>query len=108
MPGSITPMIHVPDVRAAAEWYRDLGFVLTGFHNLDGAWTWARLTMGDGAVMFGPGGLPSLAHRREIDLYIGVDDEFLGVCSRASRTGSRCSSRRATPSMARASSSSAT
>jgi hypothetical protein len=26
----------VPDVRAASDWYRDLGFVLTGFHNLDG------------------------------------------------------------------------
>jgi len=74
MPGSITPMIHVPDVRAAADWYRDLGFVLTGFHNLDGAWSWARLTMGDGAVMFDGGGQPSKAHRRELDLYVGVDE----------------------------------
>ena len=76
MPGSITPMVHVPDVRAAADWYRDLGFVLTGFHNMDGAWTWARLTMGDGAMMFSTGGLPSLAHRREVDLYVGVDEDL--------------------------------
>ncbi len=74
MPGSITPMIHVPDVRAASDWYRDLGFVLTGFHNLDGAWSWARLTLGDGAVMFNAGGKASDAHRREVDLYLTVDD----------------------------------
>ncbi len=74
MPGSITPMIHVPDVRAAADWYRDLGFVLTGYHSVDGAWSSARLSLGDGAVMFAPGGLPSKAHRREVDLYVGVDE----------------------------------
>lgn len=76
MPGSITPMIHVPDVRATADWYRDLGFTLTGFHKVDEVWDWARLTLGDGAVMFSAGGKASDAHRREADLYLTIDENL--------------------------------
>jgi uncharacterized glyoxalase superfamily protein PhnB len=74
MPGAITPMIHVPDVRATADWYRDLGFVLTGFNKVGESWDWARLTFGGGAVMFSIGGKPSDAHRREVDLYLPLDE----------------------------------
>lgn len=82
----LTPMIHVPDVRAAALWYVSIGFVLAGWHEEgagemgggeppeDGAeWDWALLRFGSGAVMFSEGGRASDARRREVDLYVDVE-----------------------------------
>ena len=75
MPRSLTPMIHVPDVTATAAWYQALGFTLVATHACEGEpMDWARLAFGDGAVMFSLGGRPSDAHRREVDLYLEVDD----------------------------------
>ena len=72
------PMIHVPDVAATAEWYRAIGFdVLDLFRECDdpGAEaTFALLGCGDSRVMLSAGGKPSDAERREVDLYVDVDD----------------------------------
>ncbi len=81
---SITPMIHVPDVARAADWYETIGFELVSWHacdadtlgtgsppterNLD----WALLRWGDDSVMLNAGGFQSDAKRREFDLYIHV------------------------------------
>lgn len=74
MAETIVPMIHVPDVRATAEWYRSIGFTLAGSNEDCGEMNWARLTLGDGEVMFNIDGRPSDAPRREVDLYIQTDD----------------------------------
>jgi uncharacterized glyoxalase superfamily protein PhnB len=70
----VVPMIHVPDVRAAAAWYETIGFTVQRTHADDGAMSWALLTLGESEIMFNEGGLASAAHRREVDLYVHVDD----------------------------------
>jgi hypothetical protein len=74
MPHTITPMIHVPDVRATAAWYAGIGFTVLATHEDDGVLDWALLALGDGRVMLNIGGRPSTAHRREADLYVEVAD----------------------------------
>ena len=94
MKARLTPMIHVPDVRATALGYRSIGFTPDAWH-VEGAVAmssgaptpalsdaedpgdWALLSYGAGVVMFNAGGRASEAKRREVDLYIdlgqGVD-----------------------------------
>jgi catechol 2,3-dioxygenase-like lactoylglutathione lyase family enzyme len=74
----VVPMIHVPDVRATVDWYRDIGFTVIDKYD-DGAegLSFAILSFGSSEVMFNQGGRPSTHHRREVDLYIytkNVDD----------------------------------
>lgn len=70
-----TPMIHVPDVRATAAWYEAIGFTIAETYD-DGAGglSFAILTAGDTRVMLNQGGRPSAERRREVDLYVDVDD----------------------------------
>ncbi|HEX2061466.1 MAG TPA: VOC family protein [Thermoanaerobaculia bacterium] len=68
------PMLHVPDVRAAAEWYAQLGFEIVRTHSDDDEMSWALLRCGSTELMFNEGGKESDAHRREVDLYVYVDD----------------------------------
>ncbi len=71
----VVPMIHVPDVRAAAEWYvSTIGFRIRGTNEPDGKMDWAALTFGSTEIMLSAGGRPSVAYRREVDLYIQTDD----------------------------------
>ena len=71
----VVPMIHVPDVRATAEWYRIVvGFSVVGTHEADGEMDWAALKFGSTEVMLNEGGLPSASHRREVDLYVHTQD----------------------------------
>lgn len=73
MPTTVTPMIHVPDVDVTAAWYARLGFAVETAS--DGqATVWARLTLGESAVMLNCGGHPAEHDRRDVDLYIGVDN----------------------------------
>jgi uncharacterized glyoxalase superfamily protein PhnB len=74
MPQTVTPMIHVSDVRATKDWYESIGFVLTGANEVDGEMDWARLSYGNSDVMFSEGGRPSTHDRREVDLYIQTED----------------------------------
>jgi hypothetical protein len=67
-------MIHVPDVRAAAGWYESIGFTVIRTNEEDGEMNWALLSMGSSELMFNEGGQPSTRHRREVDLYVHVDD----------------------------------
>jgi catechol 2,3-dioxygenase-like lactoylglutathione lyase family enzyme len=68
-------MIHVPDVRAAVEWYERIGFrVLETFGNGAGGLSFGILIFGDSRVMFNQGGQSSAAARREVDLYVYTDD----------------------------------
>ncbi|HEY5884863.1 MAG TPA: VOC family protein [Pyrinomonadaceae bacterium] len=69
------PMIHVPDVRATVEWYQAIGFTVN--YTFDGGGeglSFANLSFGAGEVMFNTGGRASTEHRREVDLYVYVDD----------------------------------
>ena len=68
------PMIHVPDVEAAAKWYEDVGFRLVRTHSDDGVMSWALLSCGESELMFNEGGKPSNSDRREVDLYVQVED----------------------------------
>jgi len=70
------PMLHVPDVAATADWYRGLGFEVIdlGRECEDGEVVFALLRCGSSEVMLNAGGEPSTATRREVDLYVHVDD----------------------------------
>lgn len=74
MPQSVVPMIHVPDVRATADWYASIGFRILETVEEEGETNWADLGFGDSRVMLGACGRPSEAERREVDLYVTVDD----------------------------------
>jgi len=73
-------MIHVPDVRATADWYQGIGFsVLNTYGDDGGGLSFAILGFGSSQVMFSSGGQPSSRFRREVDLYLyveGVDDLY--------------------------------
>lgn len=73
MAEKVVPMIHVPDVRATADWYESIGFkVLARYGDEDEGF--AMLSFGSGEVMFSSGGEPSTRRRREVDLYVYVDN----------------------------------
>jgi len=71
---TIVPMVHVPDVRTTADWYTSIGFKLRASNEEDGEMNWAALTYGESEFMLNVGGKPSAAHRREVDLYVRVQD----------------------------------
>ena len=77
MKETVTPMIHVPDVRATVDWYRNIGFEVTdtyddGGDDGDDGLSFAIISFGASQVMFNSGGQPSSHRRREVDLYIHV------------------------------------
>ena len=69
---TVRPMIHVPDVRLAMQWYQAVGFEVVRTNEDDGEIDWALMSFGDGQVMFTAGGAGSPAQRREVDLYINT------------------------------------
>jgi uncharacterized glyoxalase superfamily protein PhnB len=72
---NVRPMIHVPDVRAAAEWYARIGFTVIATYDDDGGDpSFAVLSFGGSQVMFDCGGQGSTQSRREVDLYLDVDN----------------------------------
>jgi hypothetical protein len=75
MSDRVVPMIHVPDVRATVDWYREIGFtIVETFGNESGGLSFAILAFGSGQVMFNQDGHPSTRARREVDLYIYADE----------------------------------
>jgi uncharacterized glyoxalase superfamily protein PhnB len=71
----VVPMIHVPNVRAAAAWYVSIGFsVLNTFEDEVNGMTFASLAFGVSEIFLSGGGRPSTADRRDVDLYLRVDD----------------------------------
>jgi hypothetical protein len=72
----VVPMIHVPDVRATVEWYKQIGFEVVATYG-DGTgenFSFAILSFGQTRVMFNTDGEPSDKHRREVDLYVYTDN----------------------------------
>lgn len=67
----VDAMLRVPNVRATIDWYRALGFELTGEHALDTPAAWARVSLGDSHVMLVPGGTASAP--RETSLWFRTD-----------------------------------
>jgi len=68
-------MIHVPDVQAAVNWYRDIGFTVNNTYGSDGeGFSFAVVSLGNTRVMFNQGGKSSSERRREVDLYVETDD----------------------------------
>jgi orotate phosphoribosyltransferase len=80
------PMIHVPDVRAAVEWYQSVGFTVINTYNDDeDGLSFALLAFGRSQVMFSEGGKPGTSFRREVDLYVysnGVDGIYQSLKDR--------------------------
>lgn len=72
------PMLHVPDVEATAAWYEAIGFetidLVRECDEEGGVATFALLRCGASDVMLSTAGRPSDAFRREVDLYVHVDD----------------------------------
>ena len=82
MAEKVVPMIHVPDVRATVDWYQGIGFKVTATYGNEGdGLSFAIVSFGSSEVMFSQGGVPSMQHRREVDLYVYSDDVD-GVYSR--------------------------
>lgn len=71
---SVTPMIHVPDVQATADWYAGIGFEVLDVGRDGEEAVFALVRFGNGQVMFNGGGRPSDADRREVDLYVETDE----------------------------------
>jgi len=74
MANSVTPMIHVPDVGKAVEWYQSIGFVVTSTYEDDGEINFATLSLDQGEIMLNAGGRPSTQDRREVDLYVHTEN----------------------------------
>jgi uncharacterized glyoxalase superfamily protein PhnB len=74
MSQTVVMMIHVPDVRATVEWYKSIGFEVIGTNEEDGEMNWEKLRFGNSVVMFNAGGKASAEGRREVDLYITVEN----------------------------------
>lgn len=71
----VVPMIHVPDVRAAVNWYQGIGFKVDNTYSDDGGGlSFAILSFGTSQVMFNQGGRSSTEHRREVDLYLYIEN----------------------------------
>jgi uncharacterized glyoxalase superfamily protein PhnB len=71
----VVPMIHVPDVRATVDWYDSIGFTVTDTYDDGGeGLSFAILSFGSSEVMFSSGGQPSNQKRREVDLYVYVNN----------------------------------
>ncbi len=70
----VVPMVHVPDVRKAAQWYMSIGFTLRATNTRDGEMDWASLCFGNGEIMLSAGGRSSTEDRREVDLYVRTND----------------------------------
>ncbi len=71
----VVPMVHVPDVKATVAWYQSIGFELRATHEEPGcAMDWASLLHGTSEVMLSAGGVPASSPRRDVDLYVHVDD----------------------------------
>lgn len=70
-----TPMIHVADVRATTAWYEAIGFTVLETY-ADGAdgWSFSILSAGATRLMLNQGGGPSAERRREVDLYVDVEE----------------------------------
>lgn len=105
MTATFTPMIHVPDVKATALWYQNIGFSVERWHEKSASETgndrleegspeldWAMLRFGDGVLMLSAGGRKSNAPRRDVDLYVdlgkdrvepGIDALFAQLRDRA-------------------------
>jgi len=68
-------MIHVPDVRATAAWYESIGFTVSEQYGDGGdELSFAILSAGGSRIMLNEGGRTSTERRREVDLYVDVDD----------------------------------
>jgi uncharacterized glyoxalase superfamily protein PhnB len=75
MAKTVTPMIHVPDVRATVDWYAQIGFTIADtYDDGESGLSFAILSFGTGRVMFNSDGQNSLEKRREVDLYLNVDN----------------------------------
>lgn len=86
----VVPMIHVPNVQATVDWYKDIGFTVTDSFDDEGEMNWALLSLGTSELMFNGGGQPSSSERREVDLYIhveNVDDLYIQLKERAEVVG---------------------
>ena len=86
MARKVVPMIHVPNVQATVDWYKDIGFTVTSSFDDDGEMNWALLSLDDSELMFNAGGQPSSSDRREVDLYVraeNVDDLYRRLKDRA-------------------------
>lgn len=67
-------MIHVPDVQAAVAWYESIGFAVLNSFVDSGEMNWALVSLGNSELMFNAGGHPSTSPRREVDLYVHVEN----------------------------------
>jgi ankyrin repeat protein len=67
----LAPMVRVPNVRATVDWYRSIGFELTGAHELDADSAWAEVSFGGASLMLIPSG--STSTPREVSFWFSTN-----------------------------------
>jgi ankyrin repeat protein/catechol 2,3-dioxygenase-like lactoylglutathione lyase family enzyme len=70
-------MMRVPNVRQTVEWYRAIGFVLEGAHEIDTDAAWAGVSLGGAYLMFVPAGAANAD--REVSFWLmtnRIDDLY--------------------------------
>ena len=82
--GRLSVMLAVPDMRVAVEWYRSIGFEVTGMHGEDGALDFAAVQFGEAEIMFTPSTEPWRAESTAVSLWIRTDrlDDLYEVLKR--------------------------
>ena len=75
MPKCVQTLVHVPDVQATADWYRDkLGFTVVDLGSDGEEVIFGRLRLDGVDLLLSAGGRISDASRRDVDFYIRTDD----------------------------------
>jgi len=75
MPKRVQTMIHVPDVEATANWYRDkLGFRIVDLGSDGRDVIFGRIELDGTQILLSAGGRASDTDRRDADLFVETDD----------------------------------
>jgi hypothetical protein len=82
--GRLSVMLAVPDMRAAVEWYRSIGFEVTATHGENGELDFAAVQFGDAEIMFTPSTDPWRSTSTSVSLWIRTDrlDDLYAVLRR--------------------------
>ena len=82
--GRLSVMLAVPDMRGAVEWYRSIGFEVTGMHGENGELDFAALQFGEAEIMFSPTRFAWSRETTTVSIWIRTDrlDDLYAVLKR--------------------------
>ena len=82
--GRLSVMLAVPDMRATLEWYRSIGFDVTGTHGENDNPDFAAVQFGEAEIMFSPSRDPWRGDTTAVSIWIRTDrlDDLYAVLKR--------------------------